>query len=213
MGIFDWFKKEPRKKESEDYYVKDTVTGEIIKVSKEDAQEVANDYVEHLKGNTTFKSKRNKEESRKNDIGDLDSNFESNEWTNEELAVLYGILFEIDWADGELNRGSDNSIMAQSLMMAMTINMSDEERNLIEDWTEYSERIMEIQSFAEKIYLINEAEGDTRKIKNDFVKLDIPKKYHVSQSATILIEADREINQKKVAVAGFFGVPLQLKNK
>ena len=103
--------------------------------------------------------------------------------------------------------------MTQSFVIAMTINMSDEERDLIEDWTEYSERIMEIQSLAKKIYSTNEAEGDTRKIKNDFVKLDIPKKYHVSQSATILIEADREINQKKVAVAGFFGVPLQLKNK
>ena len=51
MGIFDWFKKEPQKKENsedESYYVKDTVTGEIIKVNKEEAKEVAKDYIEHI---------------------------------------------------------------------------------------------------------------------------------------------------------------------
>jgi len=172
MGIFDWFKKEPRKKE--------------------------------------------KTETSEQDYKVSDSKEQSNEWTSKELAVLFAIFLEIDLADGETNSGSDSkTIIADSVIGAPKLSYPDKsaykKEDVIEILTIHAEKFMEVQSLAGDLYSLNNFEGgDLKKIKYDFNDLSIPKKKYVSQCISILIKADKKINKKKVAMAGFFGVPIKL---
>ena len=161
----------------------------------------------------------NDKEVEKEDIGDLDSNSEPNEWTNEELAVLFAIFLETDLADGETNQGSDSkTIIADSLKGASKQSYLDksayEGEDVIEDLKIHAEKFMEVQSLAGDLYSLNNAEGgNLKKIKNDFSDLSISKTEYVSQCISNLIQADKEINPKKVEMAEFFSVPVKFKDK
>ena len=152
-------------------------------------------------------------------MDDTDLSVKSNEWTNEELAVLFAIFLETDLADGETNQGSDSkTIIADSLKGASKLSYPDksayEGEDVIEDLKIHAEKFMKVQSLAGDLYSLNNAEGgNLKKIKNDFSDLSISKTEYVSQCISNLIQADKEINPKKVEMAEFFSVPVKFKDK
>ena len=127
---------------------------------------------------------------------------EQAEWTDEELAVLFCLLVEIEWAAGEMNKSTDfKNLLARSITSAIKLNMSDEERS------EYAEKIMQIQTLGENLYANDDTEtGDLLKIRFDYNFLTSPKKDHISKCVSMLMDNNK--HPKKVEMAKFFGISI-----
>ena len=253
-------------------YVKDTLTGEILKVNKEDYKKVVENYVDHTKNPALYRMpgltglqvylkdrpniKRifeglisyvddgtsvreylekadllNNEDSwiisgalldiskffknildkkeipliRKDyntcieaikifeEDGDI---FNRTVWTDEELAVFYSLLCEIEWADGEMNKSPGFKYFVGNTITSL-INNNMEEAMKADD----SEKIMQIQALAENLY----SPDQKHSIAIDYNRLSIPKKHHISHSVSFLLYENN--HPKKVEMAQYFGVP------
>jgi hypothetical protein len=99
-------------------------------------------------------------------------------WTDVEKALLFAVLEEISYADGELH-GSEKAVLFKKLFGV----------GVLDD-------IMHIQSLKDKIY-----EQDLEKIANDFNKLSSKKKEYIIAAASELMKADGTVSLDELLIA------------
>jgi uncharacterized tellurite resistance protein B-like protein len=107
----------------------------------------------------------------------------SNDWSFEEKALLFAILTEIAWADGEMHQKEKSAIAKLGF-----------EAGILND-------IMEVQDLANRMYTKSKTEGDLEKIANDFKNLSSVKKEYIVKAVSEMMESDGKTTQDELLIA------------
>ena len=123
--------------------------------------------------------------SQKSEAEEILKSFQKNinEWSDLEKALLFSLLNEIAWADGDVHK-TEKASLAKSAFGVGIFN-----------------DIMEIQNLADKMYSKSEVEGDLEKIANDFNNLSSVKQEYIMKSVSEIIEADGTISTQEISMA------------